>query len=161
MKRWLVGIMLACGVMMLLSACGEKSKTPLTYIDMVHSTDLSAELNENVKLGISEQELVTQAGKPERTLNNGRVFMFMYENYQYSSLDNVVLAYSPGPALATAKGAKLGATKESVEKLYGNSFYTRDGAIGYIDKDKRLALEFAVKDDRVAAITLSSLKLYE
>ncbi|RAP74627.1 hypothetical protein [Paenibacillus montanisoli] len=161
MKRWLVGMMLLCGAAMLLAGCGGKSKTPLTYIDLVHSTDLSQELNEKVRLGVSEQELVTQAGKPERTLNNGRIFMFMYENFQYSSLDNVVLAYSPGPKLATAKGVKLGSAREGVEKMYGNSFYTRGDAMGYIDKDKRLALEFAIKNDRVAAITLSSLKLYE
>ncbi|MBP3965426.1 hypothetical protein [Paenibacillus lignilyticus] len=162
MKRIMQFIILISGLAVLLAACGGKSETPLTFIDKVGSTDLSAEKSgDDVKFGITEKELVTALGKPQRTLNNGRTFLFMYEEYQYTSLENVVLAYSLGPKVATAKGVKLGDTRENAQKLYGESYYTRGNAIGYIDKENRLALEFELKDDRIAAISVSALAMYE
>ncbi|NBD24106.1 hypothetical protein [Paenibacillus glycinis] len=158
---------LACAVVFacLLAGCG-KSETPLTYADKVDSTDLSAEHGQ-VALGIGEEELVKQLGKPIRTLNDGgRSFLFMYEEYQYTSVDNTVVGYSLGPKSATAKGLKLGAVKADVVKGYGEGYYERGGegpsaTIGYIDKTKRLALEFELKDGIVKAISLTSLSMYE
>src|SRR4051812_8097027 len=111
--------LLACmlGVMLLLAGCGGRGETPLTYFDGVQSTDLSAEQGggSEVRLGISEQELVKSQGKPLRTLNDGgRSFIFMYEAYQYTSMDDEVQGYSLGPASKTAKGVKLGDAKADV-----------------------------------------------
>lgn len=159
---------LACTVLfaVLLTGCS-KSETPLTYIDKVGSTDLSAEKGGTISLGISEQKLVEALGKPLRTLNDGgRSFIFMYEEYQYTSIDNVITGYSVGPESATAKGTKLGDAKQDVLQAYGDQYYTRSekgtsATIGYIDKTHRLALEFELKDDKVKAISLSSLSAYE
>ena len=159
---------LVCAVVMVCALAGcSKNETPLTYMDQVDSTDLSAEKGGHIALGIDEQALVKQAGKPMRTLNDGgRSFIFMYDDYQYTSIDNKVVGYSLGPASATAKGLKLGAAKSDVVKQYGDGFYTRgeNGAsatIGYIDKTNRLAMEFELKDDKVKAISLTSLSMYE
>ncbi|MBO7745691.1 hypothetical protein I8J29_15880 [Paenibacillus sp. MWE-103] len=164
--RWMPP--LACAVLavvLLLAGCS-KTETPLAFADKVASANLGAE-QAQVPLGIDEQELVKRLGKPIRTLNDGgRSFLFMYEDYQYASVDNEVVGYSLGPRSATGKGLKLGATKADVVKAYGESYYERGGSgpsatIGYLDKTNRLAMEFELKDDRVKAISVDSFKLYE
>lgn len=162
MKRLLQVVVLLCSLAVLLAACGGKSETPLSFIDKVSSTDLRAEKGGKAELGMTETELVDKLGKPERTLNDGgRTFLFMYEDYQYTTMDNKVLGYSIGPKAATARGLKLGGTKDQVLQQYGDAFYTLGDSIGYIDKTKRLSLDFKLKDDKVVAINLTSLELYE
>ncbi|REE86453.1 hypothetical protein A8990_11062 [Paenibacillus taihuensis] len=155
-------VVLVFGLAVLLAACGGKSETPLSVSDKVSSTDLSAEQGGDVELGMTEKELVDKLGKPERTMNDGgRTFLFMYEDYQYTTMDSKVIGYSIGPEVATAKGLRLGDTKEQVLKQYGDEYYTLGDSIGYIDKTKRLSLDFKLKDDKVVAINLTSLALYE
>ncbi|MFC4812484.1 hypothetical protein [Paenibacillus sp. GCM10023250] len=159
---------LACAVLaivLLLAGCG-KIETPLSFADKVDSVNLSAE-KAQVQLGISEQELVKRLGKPIRTWNDGgRSFLFMYEDYQYTSVGSEVVGYSLGPRSATGKGLKLGAPMADVVKAYGEGYYERSGseppaAIGYLDKTNRLAMEFELKDGKVKAISVASFKLYE
>ncbi|AZN39311.1 hypothetical protein [Paenibacillus albus] len=161
MKRVMKLVILLCGLTVLLAACGGKTETPLSMSDKVSSTDLSAEKAGDAEFGMTEKELVDKLGKPERAMNDGRTFLLMYESYQYTTLDSKVLAYSLGPKSATAKGVKLGDTKEQVLGLYGDAYYTLGESIGYIDKTKQLSLDFKLKDDKVVAINLASLKLYE
>ncbi|QHW31700.1 hypothetical protein GZH47_13195 [Paenibacillus rhizovicinus] len=155
-------ILMAC----MLAGCS-KSETPLTYMDKVGSTNLSGEKGGQVTLGIDEQALVKQMGKPIRTLNDGgRSFVFMYEEYQYTSIDNTIMGYMIGPESATAKGLKLGNAKADVVKLYGDDFYTRaekgsSATIGYIDKTAKVAMEIELKDDLVKNISVTMLSMYE
>ncbi|QHT59087.1 hypothetical protein GXP70_03330 [Paenibacillus lycopersici] len=156
-----LAVLLTC----MLAGCS-KSETPMTYIDQVGSTDLSGEKGGQVALGVDEKALVEQMGKPIRTLNDGgRSFIFMYETYQYTSIDNVVMGYMIGPASATAKGLKLGDAKADAVKLYGDDFYTRSvkgasSTIGYIDKTAKLAMEIELKDDLVKNISVTMLSMY-
>lgn len=162
----MLALVCAALAVFMLTGCS-KSETPLTYMDQVESTDLSAEQGGAADLGISEQELVRQKGKPIRTLNDGgRSFIFMYSDYQYTSVDNEVVGYTLSPDSMTAKGLKLGAAKADVLRQYGDSFYTRgesgsSATIGYIDKTNTLALEFELKDGRVKNISVTLLKMYE
>ncbi|SEO35922.1 hypothetical protein [Paenibacillus sp. OV219] len=160
-KGFMKLVVLLCGLVVLLAACGGKTETPLSVSDKVSTTDLSAEKGGAAELGMTEKELVDKLGKPERALNEGRTFLLMYESYQYTTLDSKVLGYSIGPEAATARGVKLGDSKEQVLKQYGDAYYTLGESIGYIDKTKQLSLDFKLKDDKVVAINLASLELYE
>jgi hypothetical protein len=164
MKKILILLTMA---LLLVSCSANNDSSPFDYIDQVNSTDLTAEQGGIASLGVSEEELKKQRGEPRMRMEPDKSTVILeYEDYQYSVIDGKVAGYMiVKPGMPTARQVQVGDAEARIAEMYGKDFFERKqddiALIGYVDKDDRKLMEFSIIQDKVAAIVVSDLSLFE
>jgi len=159
MKRLMI-IVASIGIILLLSAFTLGQTFPRSYHHLLtNTTNLGKEDIDGLSLNndFYSGKISEKYGKE---LEKSRDV----ENYDYFELTNgiEVAVDKKGKitrfiiterGLETAKGIKIGDTKEDIIKAYGDNYYFRveQGAniIGYVDKERERSLEFWLFDNEV------------
>lgn len=159
MKRMIIFVAFI-GIILLLSAFTLDHTFPRSYHHSItSSTNLGKENVDGVSLNddFYSEKISEKYGKITEQSRD-------VENYDYFELTNgiEVAVNKKGEItrfivtdsnLETAKGIKIGNTKNDILKAYKENYYfrTEQGAdiIGYVDKKRKISIEFWLFDDKV------------
>ncbi|MFD1019734.1 hypothetical protein [Thalassobacillus hwangdonensis] len=165
MKRLLI-ISLACVVLMVLAGCDAFAKEKMDYYDETDSTELTGITVDGIGVSSSKSEMINTFGEPDQVDEVGEppAEYFIYDQVEFGIKNQQVFRFIILESHALNNGIAPGDKMDKVIEILGENYYIREDTgseiLGYFDKENKVSLEFALKDERVSYILMQTLETH-
>ncbi|RBW68597.1 hypothetical protein [Bacillus taeanensis] len=139
------------------------AKDTMDFYEDTKSIDLSAEKVKSISIHSTENDVTAAFGKPNdvEEIANPKSKYLSYDEIEFGIAADKVIRYYFTKHYETAKGIKIGDTKEEVIKEYGQNYYERvEGGlntVGYFDKENKINIEFGFRENKAAAVMVGKV----
>lgn len=94
--------------------------------------------------------------------NYDELFVFDGVDIGTSIHERIIFIETRAAQMPTSKGLKVGDSVEEIKKTYGDKFYKSSNfgmgeTINYVDRNRKLHLQFWIEDDQINKITLKAI----
>lgn len=160
MKRNIINTIVVISILLIGAFSLRQNFSRSFHHTFTKSTELSKENVEGISLGdeINSKKIVSKYGKITKPSHDNSLYNYylLREGIKIATnLDNnkIIRFIVKDKAVGTEKGIRIGDKKDKIINLYGDNYYTRleqgTNIIGYVDKDKKLSIEFWLVESSV------------
>ncbi|WP_312857265.1 hypothetical protein [Neobacillus endophyticus] len=158
-------------LILFLVGCDPSSNDKMELYNSTKSIDLSDENIKSIFINSTQDKITDVFGKPNfiEWIKQPKSSYYIFgENDKNYDVDfrlfngKVTRYFISSDKYATNKGISKGDSKDEVIKAYGKNYYERidtgSNIIGYLDKVKKISIEFGLNNNKVNGIIVSETK---
>ncbi|MBM7553947.1 hypothetical protein [Thalassobacillus pellis] len=154
---------------LILMGCEPLAKETMDFYESTESIDLSDENINSISINSYENDVINTFGKPTEVeeIRDPKSKYLSYDGVEFGFADAKVIRLfirrtdENSKIYETAKGIKIGDTKDQVIKEYGENYYERVESgldtLGYFDKDNLINIEFGFNENKVIAVIIKKI----